>query len=78
MQWDCIDMKGQVVLITGSSSGIGRETAYRFAQTGTKIVLSYNKRKARGEQAENGAEVGVKAPCSFILTSQMVKALRML
>jgi NAD(P)-dependent dehydrogenase (short-subunit alcohol dehydrogenase family) len=47
-------MKGQVVLITGSSSGIGRETAYRFAQTGAKIVLSYNKGKARGEQAEKG------------------------
>jgi NAD(P)-dependent dehydrogenase (short-subunit alcohol dehydrogenase family) len=45
-------MKEQVVLITGSSSGIGRETAYRFAQTGAKIVLSYNKGKARGEQAE--------------------------
>jgi NAD(P)-dependent dehydrogenase (short-subunit alcohol dehydrogenase family) len=45
-------MKGLVVLITGSSSGIGRETAYRFAQTGAKIVLTYNKGKARGEQAE--------------------------
>jgi 3-oxoacyl-[acyl-carrier protein] reductase len=45
-------MKRQVVLITGSSSGIGRETAYRFAQTGAKIVLTYNKGKARGEQAE--------------------------
>jgi len=52
MQWDCIDMKGLVVLITGSSSGIGRETAYRFAQTGAKIILTYNKGKARGEQAE--------------------------
>jgi len=45
-------MKGQVVLITGSSSGIGRETAYRFAKTGAKIVLTYNKGKTRGEQAE--------------------------
>ena len=33
-------MKGQVVLITGSSSGIGRETAYRFAKAGAKIVLA--------------------------------------
>ncbi|MEW6571707.1 MAG: SDR family oxidoreductase [Nitrospirota bacterium] len=46
------NMKGQVVLITGSSSGIGRETAYRFAEAGTKLVLTYNKGKGRGEQTE--------------------------
>jgi len=45
-------VKGKVVLITGSSSGIGRETAYRFAQAGAKLVLSYNRGKTRGEQAE--------------------------
>jgi short-subunit dehydrogenase len=45
-------MKGQVVFITGSSSGIGRETAYRFAQAGTKLVLTYNHGKKRGEEAE--------------------------
>jgi short-subunit dehydrogenase len=45
-------VKGKVVLIMGSSSGIGRETAYRFAQTGVKLVLPYNRGKARGERAE--------------------------
>ena len=45
-------MNRQVVLITGSSSGIGRETAYRFAHAGAKIILTYNKGKPRGEQAE--------------------------
>lgn len=45
-------MKGKVVLITGSSSGIGRETAYRFAQAGAKLVLTYNRGEPRGEQAE--------------------------
>ena len=45
-------MKGKVVLITGSSSGIGRETAYRFAQAGAKLVLTYNRGKIRGERAE--------------------------
>jgi NAD(P)-dependent dehydrogenase (short-subunit alcohol dehydrogenase family) len=45
-------VKGKVVLITGSSSGIGRETAYRFAQAGAKLVLTYNRGKTRGEQAE--------------------------
>jgi 3-oxoacyl-[acyl-carrier protein] reductase len=46
------DMKGKAVLITGSSSGIGRETAYRFAQAGAKLVLTYYQGKTRGEAAE--------------------------
>ena len=45
-------MKDQVVFITGSSSGIGRETAYRFAKEGARIVLTYYKGGARGEAAE--------------------------
>ena len=45
-------MKNQVILITGSSSGIGRETAYRFASEGAKLVLTYYKGKTRGERAE--------------------------
>ncbi|MCX5716917.1 MAG: SDR family NAD(P)-dependent oxidoreductase [Nitrospirae bacterium] len=45
-------MKNQVILITGSSSGIGRETAYRFASEGAKLVLTYYKGKTRGERVE--------------------------
>lgn len=45
-------MRGQVVFITGSSSGIGRETAYRFAQAGARLVLTFNKGKSRGEEVE--------------------------
>lgn len=45
-------MKNQVVLITGSSSGIGRETAYRFASEGAKVVLTYYRGKTRGQSAE--------------------------
>lgn len=44
-------MKNQVVLITGSSSGIGRETACRFASEGARLVLTYYKGKRRGEAA---------------------------
>jgi NAD(P)-dependent dehydrogenase (short-subunit alcohol dehydrogenase family) len=45
-------MRGQVVFITGSSSGIGRETAYRFAKVGARLVLTFNKGKSRGEHVE--------------------------
>ncbi len=45
-------MDRQVALITGSSSGIGRETAYRFARAGSGVVVTYFRGRARGEAAE--------------------------
>jgi NAD(P)-dependent dehydrogenase (short-subunit alcohol dehydrogenase family) len=45
-------MKGQIMLITGSSSGIGRETAYRFARAEARVILTYCRGKTRGERAE--------------------------
>jgi NAD(P)-dependent dehydrogenase (short-subunit alcohol dehydrogenase family) len=45
-------MKEKTVLISGSSSGIGRETAYRFAREGAKLVLTYYQGKKRGDAAE--------------------------
>ncbi|MDX1994080.1 MAG: SDR family oxidoreductase [bacterium] len=36
----------QVVVITGASSGIGRETALKFAQSGAKVVLAARNRTA--------------------------------
>jgi len=38
-------LKNNVVLITGSSAGIGRETAIAFAKEGCRLVITYNKEK---------------------------------
>jgi NAD(P)-dependent dehydrogenase (short-subunit alcohol dehydrogenase family) len=40
----------QVVVLMGASSGIGRETALRFARKGAKVVVS-----ARGEEGLNSS-----------------------
>jgi NAD(P)-dependent dehydrogenase (short-subunit alcohol dehydrogenase family) len=43
-------MKSKTIFISGASSGIGQETAYRFAAAGSDIVLTYNRHKKDGEQ----------------------------
>lgn len=45
-------MKNKVVLITGSSNGIGRETAFKFASEKAKIVLTYCNDRLSGQSAK--------------------------
>lgn len=44
-----MDLKGKVVLITGSSSGIGQAVALRFAKEGAKVVVHYRVNKKGAE-----------------------------
>ncbi len=46
-----MDFKNKIVLITGASSGIGKEAAIEFAKLGANIVL-IARRKEKLEQVE--------------------------
>ena len=47
-----VDFKNKVVLITGASSGIGKQTAIEFAKLGSSVIL-VARRKNKLEQVEN-------------------------
>lgn len=44
-----MELKNKVVLITGSSSGIGQAAAVRFAKEGAKVVINYRENKQGAE-----------------------------
>jgi 3-oxoacyl-[acyl-carrier protein] reductase len=44
------DLKDKVVLVTGSSSGIGAAIAVAFAQWGSHVAVHYNSRREDGEK----------------------------
>ncbi len=45
-----MELKNKVILITGSSKGIGKETAMGFAKQGSKVVITYNTQKKDAEK----------------------------
>ncbi len=45
-----MNLENSVVLVTGSSSGIGRETAIKFSEEGSKVVVTYNQGEERGKE----------------------------
>ena len=38
-----MELKNKVVLITGSSRGIGKEAVKEFTKQGSKIIITYNR-----------------------------------
>jgi short-subunit dehydrogenase len=56
-------LAGQVVIVTGASSGIGRETALHFAREGARLVLA-----ARRQQRLQGLENEIRALGTEVLS----------
>jgi NAD(P)-dependent dehydrogenase (short-subunit alcohol dehydrogenase family) len=71
------DLEGKVGLVTGGTSGIGRETAVLFAKSGAKVVVS-GRREKEGEEtvelirAAGGEGLFVKADVSQATEVEML------
>ena len=71
-----IDLKGKVVLITGSSRGIGRATALMLADAGARVVINYSSSpEAAGELAETIGSSRCAVICADIGSPDEVKHL---
>jgi 3-oxoacyl-[acyl-carrier protein] reductase len=64
-------LKDKVVLVTGSSSGIGQATAIRLAEEGAKIVVNYHVNKDGGEETLN--KVKELSPESILIQADVSK-----
>lgn len=51
-----MELKNKVVVITGSSSGIGKATAIRFAKEGSKVVINCKTNVRGGEETKKEIE----------------------
>ena len=61
-----VDLRGKVVVVTGASLGIGRETAFGFAAEGARLALSYLEHEAEAR--------AVAARCRELGAPQVVAA----
>lgn len=61
------DFSNQVVIVTGSGSGLGQGIARRFAEAGARVVVHYNSSAAPAAQvvaeirARNGSAIAIQA-----------------
>jgi short-subunit dehydrogenase len=71
-----VDFKDKVVLITGASSGIGRETAIEFAKKGSQIILVARRKQKLDELQKELQKFNITTlicPCDVSNKSQVSK-----
>lgn len=61
-------LKEKVIVITGSSTGIGRETAFKFAKEKCKVVVTYYKGK---KEAEDVTKKCLELGAAYVLLLQL-------
>ncbi len=61
-------MNGQVVLITGGLTGIGRATALEFAKEGAQVVVS-GRREDEGQKAHRAKQQRRGGDCPELMTA---------
>ncbi|HEX6269785.1 MAG TPA: SDR family NAD(P)-dependent oxidoreductase [Anaerolineales bacterium] len=66
-----VNLRGKVALITGGSSGIGRATAFAFAQAGAQVIIA-TRRIQRGE--ETVREIVNAGGNAFFIQADMTRA----
>ena len=76
-----MELRDKVAVITGSSVGVGRAAAIRFAERGCSVVVNYNRSHSEAEQAAElcrakgvravvvQADVSVDAECRRLIQS---------
>ena len=62
-----ISLRGQIVFVTGASSGIGAATAREFAKTGARILMCARRVEMLREMEPELLELGAEAVFSFEL-----------
>ncbi|GMS95462.1 hypothetical protein PENTCL1PPCAC_17637, partial [Pristionchus entomophagus] len=63
--------QGKVVIVTGASAGIGRETARRFAENGAKVTITGRNKKALQETSKDCIRSGAKQGDIHIVVGDM-------
>jgi 3-oxoacyl-[acyl-carrier protein] reductase len=76
-----MELKDKVAVITGSSSGVGRAAALKFAEQGCSVIINYSRSQAEAEEAAAlcrvkgakaivvQADVSVDADCRRLIQS---------